>query len=171
MKKTQNVYRAVEFMTLDTYIKVDGKPVLVEFRGGILKPRSNGIYVTNDPKMIAAMNSDSGLNKSFVLVSTTQVEDGLPEPQTSKPEATGASTGPDLGITGTEGAATGDIGTDGPTAGSTNEFTSVPEINTVGKAREYLVEHVKDLKVSTLPNKEAVIAVAAENKIIFVDLK
>jgi hypothetical protein len=67
MEKKQNTYIALENIQFDTYVMVGSNRVLIQFRGGTLEPRRNGTFTTNDPKLIEAMDKDSGINKTFKL--------------------------------------------------------------------------------------------------------
>jgi hypothetical protein len=58
MERKQKTYQATNCVQLDTYALVDGKAVLIEFRGGSTDLRRNGIYMTSDLKVIAALDAD-----------------------------------------------------------------------------------------------------------------
>jgi hypothetical protein len=67
MEKKQKTYQATNYIQLDTYTLVDGKAVLIEFRGGSLEHHRNGIYSTTDPKVMGALDADIkrvGIDKS-----------------------------------------------------------------------------------------------------------
>ena len=51
-----------------------------------------------------------------------------------------------------------------------NETVKVEGIKTIQAAKEYLIANFADVKASHLPNGEAVKKVAAEKKVLFVDL-
>lgn len=58
MERKQKTYQSTQAIQLDTYVKVKGQRVLIEFRGGTYDPRKNGLYRTNDPTIIAALDAD-----------------------------------------------------------------------------------------------------------------
>lgn len=58
MEKKQKTYQATQSIQLDTYVLINGKAFLVEFRGGTLDPRISGRFQTSDPDVIAALDAD-----------------------------------------------------------------------------------------------------------------
>lgn len=58
MERKQKTYQATQSVQLDTYVSVNGKAVLIEFRGGTLDPRINGRFQTSNPDIIAALDAD-----------------------------------------------------------------------------------------------------------------
>jgi len=143
-------YRSLIYKDLDTYIMVDGVKTLIQFRGGSLQPPINGIFVTQDPKVIKAMDSDRGLGTSFVCISS----EGVPEPEEGKGRAPknnapfGSNVPPDA-----------------------PESKEVPGIFTIQDAREYLLKEIDGLKPANLPNPKSVENLAAKHGIVFPDLK
>lgn len=58
MEKKQKTYQSTQAVQLDTYVSINGKAVLIEFRGGTLDPRINGRFQTSNPDIIAALDAD-----------------------------------------------------------------------------------------------------------------
>jgi hypothetical protein len=57
MERKQKTYQSTQFIQLDTYVLINGQKRLVEFRGGSLDPKRNGIYSTSDPEVIEQMDA------------------------------------------------------------------------------------------------------------------
>jgi len=58
-------YQALKFQTYDMYTMVDGRRVLVAFRGGSLRPQINGTFQTSDPKLQEALKKDTSNGITF----------------------------------------------------------------------------------------------------------
>lgn len=146
MESTQKTYQALANVVFDTYIVVKGSKFLVQFRGGMLEPRTNGIFVTNNKDIIAAMEKDSGFNKTFKLKSSETI-------LTDDPVKHGASGSLDR-----------------------SDWQKVEGTTSVQKAKDWLLEASeegrirKGITTSLIPNKTTVLALADEFKIVFVDL-
>ncbi len=54
---------------------------------------------------------------------------------------------------------------------ATSDVTKVDGIITVQRAREYLISNIEGMTQGSLPNRTAVLAIAAQHKIVFTDLK
>lgn len=160
----RKVYQAVNYQYLDTYVMVRGQKTLIQFRGGTLSPKMNGKYSTDDPDVIAALDEDikrSGSRASFSCIHTEGSPDSeevkkadapkAEEPKKEAPEGDGnpPDDDPELPV-----------------------YVEVPGITTVQAAKEYLLDRFKDeVKISHLANKEAVIKVATQKYVKFIDLK
>lgn len=145
----RKVYQSIHYKDLDTYIVVNGVKTLIQFRGGSLKPDIKGTYNTSDPAVIKAMDSDSGLNRTFRCIHSEEIPDGQTE---DTPELATENT----------------LNAEAPVVDDAT-ITKVPDITTVQAAKAYLAEHYK-VPISKMPNASAVKQYAAANKIAFVDL-
>lgn len=158
----RKVYESIHFHIRDLYVLVDGKPVLIQFRGGSMIPDIKGRFSTTDPKLIKAMDTDSAYGKSFKCI---HVED-YPDPVPSKENVlAGAKT-----EGGNSPANESGNNTDGSPANE-GDFTKVEGIKTVQKAKEYLAAEPYNIPLSQLPNGTVVKAKAKELKLLFVDLQ
>lgn len=143
----RKVYRSLVYKDLDTYIMVDGVKTLVQFRGGSLQPPINGIFVTQDPAVIKAMDKDRGLGTSFVCIAS----DGEPDPEDEdeKPK----------------------IRKEAPKVFDAPQMKNVPGIFTLQDVREYLLKEIEGLKPAQMPNAKSVENLAAKHGFVFPDLK
>jgi hypothetical protein len=147
-KKVQKTYQATSAIQLDTYCLVDGQKVAIEFRGGTITPRRNGIFQTSDPKLIAQLDADIARVgeevASYKCINITTLEEGEP-------------------------GNTGYMPDDLPEK-------NVPDISTVTAAREWLLsasesgEIRKGITPSMIKNRVDVLRIAGENKVNFTDL-
>lgn len=173
MRKT---YQSLKYVDDSYCILVNGNKMFVRFNGGSLQPRVNGKFTTTDPDVMAAMESCKGFNKEFKLVSAedTTVKPLKAAPKSSSvpppanapvpPPPPAPDPDPDSEDTGANGPDYGE-------GGSGNvEIEEVPSITTVQAAKEYLINK-KEVQVSKLPNKAAVLEHAAMNNVKFVDLQ
>jgi hypothetical protein len=142
----RNVYRSLIYKTLDTYVMVDGVKTLIPFRGGSLQPPVNGIFVTDNPNVIKAMNKDSGYGTSFICISS----EGDPEPEKA-PEKTAPEK-------------------EAPKAPEVAEKKTVPGITNLQEAKEYLLKNIEGLKLANMPNTKSVKNLMAKNGFEFPDL-
>lgn len=58
MERKQKTYQATQAIQLDTYVEVKGGKRLIEFRGGTLNPRRNGLFSTSTPEIMDALDAD-----------------------------------------------------------------------------------------------------------------
>lgn len=161
----RKVYQATLYQYLDTYVEVNGQKTLIQFRGGTLQPRLNGKFATDDPNVIAALDADIkrlGAKASFKCIHSEEIPDPKEENAPVK------STAPQSAAPQVEPPAADDV----PAGDNAAPIVEIPGITTVQAAKEFLLEkYPEDVKISHLPNKEAVLKVAAEKRIKFVDLK
>jgi len=142
----RKVYQLKHFLQLETSTVVDGKKVAIKFSGESLFPRVPGRFEATDPKLIAAMDADmkrAGSNCAYKCIS-----------------AEGDDKEKDLYDDQEEGL------TDEP-----SEFTKAEDVKTLQEAKEYLVKNVEGMTASRIPNKQAVLNAAKENKIEFPNLQ
>jgi len=150
------IYQSIRFHTLDTYVMVDGKQHLIEFRGGTLKPDIKGKFTTNDPKLIKALDNDSGNGNSFKCIGVIGKKDPKPDNfKSNPPEGTD------------EPAQSGEEHPDTPDTKVDQKAIIADGISTVQGARDYLVSNVDGLTASKLPNKAAILNAAKANNIVF----
>lgn len=72
------IYQSIRAYKLVTEVKVEGKPMTIEFTGGARHPKKrNGIYVTSSQKYQKAIEEAPGFNRSYKLVK--EVEDSEQE--------------------------------------------------------------------------------------------
>jgi hypothetical protein len=146
MEKKQKTYMATGAIQLDTYALVDGQKVLIEFRGGSLDLRRNGIFQTSDQKVIAALDADiarvGAARCSFkVIHEETLIEDD-PEGTITEPL----------------------------------EEKIIPDVTTVTAAKKWLLDASgkglikKGVTASMIPNRTAVFKIAEENNVKFPNL-
>lgn len=143
----RKVYQSVHFLQLETSTVVDGKRVAIKFSGESLQPRIHGKFDTSDPKLIAAMDADikrAGSKAAYKCV--------LSE-----------------GDAKTKDFENDDLVNDPPA--SNEDFTKAEEVKTLQEAKEYLVKNVEGMTASRIPNKQAVLNAAKENKIEFPNLQ
>ena len=143
----RKVYRSLIYKTLDTYIMVDGQKTLIEFRGGTLQPPINGIFVTDNPNVIKAMDKDSGYGTSFTCISS----EGDPKPEKAPPR------GPVLKE-------------EVPKTPEVIEKKTVPGITNIQEAKEYLLKNIEGLKLANMPNTKSVKNLMVKNGFEFPDL-
>lgn len=159
----RKVYQATNYQYLDTYVEVKGQKTLIQFRGGTLQPRLNGKFATDDPDVIAALDADInrlGAKASFKCIHSEEI------PGPKEENAPVKSTAPQ------SAAPLGEPVKDAPAGDNAAPIAEIPGITTVQDAKEYLLDKFADsVKISHLPNKDAVQKVAAEKRIKFVDLK
>lgn len=137
----RKVYRSLVYKDLDTYVMVDGIKTLVQFRGGSLQPRINGIFVSDDADIIAAMDKDRGNGTSFTCISVTGEPAKKAEPvKFAEPE-------------------------------EENEVTQITGVTTLQEVREFLLKNVEGLTPAKMPNIKSVMNLAAKNGYEFPDLK
>jgi len=147
MKKVSKTYQAISYVQLDTYVMANGMKILIAFRGGTFEPPRNGTFTTNEPGIIEAMDKpENGLGKSYHLLSVTEYDD---QPVTK---------------------------TAGLPSDAGEQYQIVPGINSVAKAREYLIKASEDgniksgITASLLKNRTQVLAIAEDVRIRFIDL-
>jgi len=143
----RKVYQSVHFLQLETNIVVDGKRVAIKFSGESFQPRIPGKFDTSDPKLIAAMDADikrAGSKAAYRCV----LSEG--DSKAKSPE--------------------NDNLVNEPPAGN-EDFTKAKEVNTLQEAKEYLIKNVEGITASRIPNKQAVINAARQNKIEFPNLQ
>lgn len=153
----RKVYQSIHFKDLDTYVAVEGVKTLIQFRGGSLKPDIKGTYATSDPRVIKAMDKDSGNGTSFRCVHV----DNFVDLDKEEEEVT-ASPVDGMNIP-------NEPPEDEPPEGDA-ELTPLPGYSTVQAARTYMSE-TYGIPLSKMPNGAAVKKQAAEKKIVFVDLR
>jgi len=140
----RKTYRSLVYKELDTYVLVDGVKRLIQFRGGSLQPRINGIYVTEDPKVVEAMDSDRGNGTSFVCIRSEGESEPAEKKKTVKPAEKKKEPGEDL--------------------------EEVPGITNLQDARNYMLSRYEDLRPSQLNNTIMVKAQAVKKGIKFTEL-
>ena len=139
MRKT---YRSLVYKDLDTYVMVNGQKTLIQFRGGSLQPPINGIYVSDDPVVIEAMDKDRGNGTSFIcILSEGAVEAPKAEPKKATEED------------------------------PQEELQKVFGITNLQDAKNYLLKNIEGLTLSKMPNAASVKNVAAKNGIKFPELQ
>jgi hypothetical protein len=139
---TRKTYQSLTYQTLSMYVLVNGQKRLVQFKGGTLKPKMNGKYITDDPQMIAALDTDSANGKMFKCIAV-ETNDEAKEPTEDQP-----------------------VATEDP-----KDVIKVTGIKTAQSARDYLLQNIPDLSSTKLPNLTTIKEVAAANSIKFVDLQ
>jgi len=155
----RKVYQSIHYQVLDTYIEVNGKRMLIKFRGGSLKPRINGKFITTNPDIITVMDEDAERpGASFRCILSQNLPDShnetekvqesafkvMPEPNIEEPEVEKSK--------------------------KSNGLRKVYEVKTIKDAREYLVGNVEGFTNSKLPNAIAIKNAAAKNNIVFPNL-
>lgn len=152
----RKTYRSLVYKELDTYVLVDGIKRLIQFRGGSLQPRINGIYVTEDPKVIKAMDTDSGNGASFICIREEFVKEENTDKTDKAPDKNKKS----------EKALKEDL-----IVGPDKELNieEVPGINNLQDARNYMLSRFDDLKPSQLNNTNMVKSQAAKKGIKFTE--
>jgi hypothetical protein len=138
----RKTYRSLVYKELDTYVLVDGVKRLIQFRGGSLQPRINGIYVTEDPKVIEAMDSDRGNGTSFVCIRS----EGEPDEKKKTVKPVEKKKEP------------------------VEDIEEVPGITNLQDARNYMLSRFQDLRPSQLNNTIMVRAQAVKKGIKFTEL-
>lgn len=58
-------YQAIGYQTMDMYVDVNGKRVLITFRGGSLQPKINGTFQTSDPDLQKVLEKDTARDILF----------------------------------------------------------------------------------------------------------
>lgn len=142
----RKVYRSLVYKDLDTYIVIDGVKTLIQFRGGSLQPPINGIYVTQDPKVIKAMDSDRGNGTSFICIASEGEE------------------GPEEDVK-------AEVKKEKPQVFDQPQMKQVPGIFTIQDVKEYLLKNIDGLKPVQMPNAKSVENMAAKHGLVFPDLK
>jgi len=142
----RNVYRSLIYKTLDTYIMVDGIKTLIEFRGGSLQPPINGIFVTDNPNVIKAMDKDSGYGTSFICISSEGDPELLKVPKRTTPVK------------------------ETPKVPEVIEKKTIPGITNLQEAKEYLLKNIEGLKLANMPNTKSVKNLMVKNGFEFPDL-
>lgn len=146
-----------------THIMVNGQSMLITFEGGFDKPyKHNGTYVTDDPEIIKAIESDSEFNREIIRIDKkVDVEPVAPKPVIEPVKVEPVIEDPVIPV--------GDI----PEAQNADkdepQVTSVPDITNFQQARAYMRATYPDIPVSQLSSKEEVITVAANRGIVFPD--
>jgi hypothetical protein len=143
---TRKTYQLIHYQSLDTYVSVNGKKVLIQFRGGSLKPKINGKFTSTDPDVIAAM--DKGMlapGAAYRCIDTFTDDKPVSAPKNEEPQSTSEE--------GPEG------------------FQKVEGITTIQMARDYLLKNIDGLVAAKLPNGNAIREQARIHKIEFTDLK
>lgn len=72
----QKTYQALRYQTYDMYVELNGKRVLVPFRGGTLRPDIKGTYSTTDPEMQAVLAKDTSNGLTFKEIASFDDESG-----------------------------------------------------------------------------------------------
>jgi hypothetical protein len=139
---TRKTYQSLTYQTLSIYVLVNGQKRLVQFKGGTLKPKMNGKFITDDPQMIAALDTDSANGKMFKCIAVETNEEG----KKTEDELPVASE-------------------------DTTDLIRVSGIRTAQAAKDYLLQNVPELSSTKLPNLATIKEIAAANKIKFVDLQ
>jgi len=69
----RKTYQSIGYPKLHAEIEVDGKGYVVEFTGSLVSQKysRNGIFITENEKIQKALEADSGFNKDFRLIETT----------------------------------------------------------------------------------------------------
>lgn len=143
----RKVYQLKHFLQLETSTVVDGKKVAIKFSGESLYPRIPGRFEATDPELIAAMDADmkrAGSSCAYRCISA-EGDDKTKDFEPVEPE---------------EGA-----------PANATDFIKVEEVKTLQEAKEYLVKYVGGMTASRIPNKQAVLNAAKENKIEFPNLQ
>lgn len=143
----RKTYQSIHFTSLSTYVSVNGQKVLIQFQGGALRPRRNGIYTTDDPAIIAALDARAG--KSFRCIHVEGKPTQENKPETSKEEKKEAN----------------------KSESSPEGLKEVPEVTNVVEARNYLIANVEGITSAKLPNMQSVINAASKNGISFPNLQ
>jgi hypothetical protein len=131
---------------------------LVQFRGGNLQPPVNGIFSTDNPLMIKALDKDSSYGRSFTCIRT----EGEPEPP--KPLPKEETPLPIAAVRRT-------VSKKEPKKEPETGPKQVPGIKTLQEARNYLLVNFPELKPSQLNNTVMVKGQATKREIEFVDFK
>lgn len=143
----RKVYQLKHFLQLETSTVVDGKKVAIKFSGESLFPRVPGRFEATDPKLIAAMDADmkrAGSDCAYRCI----LSEGDPKAKDFDPNEP----------------------PEDPPVGN-EDFTKAEEVKTLQEAKEYLVKNVEGMTASRIPNKQAVLNAAKENKIEFPNLQ
>ena len=154
MGKITKRYQLLKGFSLSTHFLVDGKSVNVQFSGGMRAPYLvRGRFSTSSPELQEAIESSKSFGEQYKLEHTdyenpedANVEETpvLPEQDIAAEEEAPAE----------EEALTEDQPADGP--------VDHPEIETVGAAKQILLEMFKDIKPGMLPNRVKLLEVAKE---------
>ncbi len=181
MSAIRKTYMAKSKNRLSIYAFVDGRPVLCEFRNASKSnPLLKGTFTTNNPKLIDALEKDSGFNKKFILSATldddSKVEnlefrslDINPKVKTEEPAKVPESKP-------VESKKDESKKEPSETAEGPKEDNSLPKdvkivskdiVGNVQEAKEWLKKEFKDLTLKQLGNKKIVLEVAKQKNVHF----
>lgn len=75
MSAKLKVYQSTVSKRAQTYVILNGKPVMIEFVGGTTVPiKSNGKFVTSNTELQNAIEASPDFNSKFVLLATEETE-------------------------------------------------------------------------------------------------
>ena len=172
-------YQLTKLKGLSTNFDVNGNLVQVSFKGGVNKPFfMPGRFHTANPELQQAIEASAGFNVDYRL----EFSEGEPEvvaevPQPEAPvEPEQAPEAPEAkqpeSETPAEAPETPEPKADEP-AQMPEELNVVdyPEVTSVTQAKQKLIDLFEDVKISTLKNKNDVLAKATEKNVTFSNLK
>ena len=147
-------YQLTKLKGLSTNFDVNGNLVQVSFKGGVNKPFfMPGRFHTTNPELQQAIEASAGFNVDYRLEYSEgepEVVAEVPQPEApEKPEEPKAE----------------------EPAQTPEEPMDYPEITSVTQAKQKLIDLFEDVKISTLKNKNDVLAKATEKNVTFSNLK
>ena len=178
-------YQLTKLKGLSTNFDVNGNLVQVSFKGGVNKPFfMPGRFHTTNPELQQAIEASAGFNVDYRL----EYSEGEPEvvaevPQPEAPvEPEQAPEAPEAEPEQPESETPAEVpqpeAPEKPEepkaeepAQTPEEPVDYPEITSVTQAKQKLIDLFEDVKISTLKNKNDVLAKAKEKNITFSNLK
>lgn len=144
---TKKIYQLLHLVSMTTPITIDGKERHITFEHGVSQPKKvGGKFITTDPDVQKAVEAHPQYGVAFKCVREEKVKEVI--------------------LPSEEG---NDAGSEGGEGGQVDP-TSYPDVTSVQAAKEVLVNN-HDCKISSLPNKNAVLAAAKGLNVVFPNLK
>ena len=178
-------YQLTKLKGLSTNFDVNGNLVQVSFKGGVNKPFfMPGRFHTANPELQQAIEASAGFNVDYRLEFSEgepEVVAEVPQPEApvepeQAPEPVTESEQPEpetpAEVPQPEAPETPEPKADEP-AQMPEELNVVdyPEVTSVTQAKQKLIDLFEDVKISTLKNKNDVLAKATEKNVTFSNLK
>lgn len=193
MKAVRKTYMSFIYDRYQSYIRVNGKVRLIEFKKAGNNPSIKGSFTTSDPDVIKGIEEDSEFNKTFRLDKVEEanevVKENLPlrsdplivkqqreeeereeylsEAEKAERKAQKDPVVKELPKKEVEEPVVKDVEVKETEEGSVENIIAIEEVGNVQQAKEYLKGKFPELTARQLGNKEAVLAVAKEKELIF----
>lgn len=174
-------YQLIKFKGLSTHFDVNGQSIQVSFKGGVNKPYFlPGRFDTTNPELQKAIEESAGYNVDYKLVYSEEEPESvmapeIPAEETQAPEETPEAEVPQAEAPAEELTPEAEPQAEPEQAPEETPEAALeadyPEVTSVTQAKQKLIDLFDDVKISTLRNRNDVLAKAAEKNITFSNLK